>query len=148
MKCLETQGKIEEAIKKANEAYSGIVGKTSNLTIGPRLLRLNTLEKGNIFGTSGRVFCTSVPMNKNEVSITIEELKGKGKVGIAICTIDEKGKHEQRADFTLNENKQEKVKDNQKIKVNLKRVEGKWLIVHLDGKSVANTFKYQIFLDA
>jgi hypothetical protein len=148
MKCLETKDKIEEAIKKANAAYEAVVGKTSSLTIGPRLLRLNTWEKGNIFGTFERLYCTSVPMVQDEVSITIKELDGKGKVGIAICTIDEKGTHNQLAEYTLNENKQEKGDDSQEIKRTFKNVQGKWFVVHLDGKSVTKTFKYQLFLDA
>lgn len=147
-KCLEAKDKAEEAIEKANASYKRVVGKTSSLTIGPRLLRLNTWEKGSIFGTFERLYCTSVPMDLDEVSITIKERGGKGKVGIAICAVNEKGNDDKLAEYTLNENRAEKRDDSQEIKRNLRNVKGKWIVVHLDGKSVLDTFKYKLFLDA
>ena len=148
IECLETTNKIKEAVERINKKYQNLVGKTSPGTIGPRLLRLNTWEKGSIPSTFGRVFTTAVPMSKDIVSITIEELGGKGKVGIAVCAIDENGRDDKLTEFVLNENAKEKENKSQRITRTLKGVKGKWIVVHLDGKSVANNFQYKLFLDA
>lgn len=145
--CLKTTNKVQEAIEKAVKRYEDVVGKTSPKTLGPRQLRPNTWEEGSIPGTFGRLFVTAMPMHEDTVSITIKELDGKGKVGIAICSVDENGKHEKLADYTLNEDKSEKKDKSQQIKKTLTKVKGKWILVHIDGKSVANTFKYKLLLD-
>ncbi len=146
--CLQGINKGEEALKEAIETYEDVVGRTSSLTIGPRLLRLNTWEKGKIFGTFERLFVTAAPMLEDTVSITIQELSGKGKVGIAVCAVAHNGKETQFIDRTLNMRQGGKDKTDQQIHQTLKGVKGKWIVVHLDGKSVANTFQYKLFLDA
>ena len=149
MNCLEKTDNVEETAKKAMASFKRLAAKNnSSLTIGPRLLKPNTWEKGTIWGTTGRLFITAVPMDLDEVSLIIKELDGKGKVGIAICLVDQEGKDEKVIDYTLNENKSEKRNDSQEIRLTLRDVKGKFVICHIDGKSVANKFKYKIFLDS
>jgi hypothetical protein len=146
--CLERADKIEDAIRTAESAFSEVIGRTSGLTIGPRLLRLDTWESGTIVGTTERLFLTAAPMSRNSATFLLHEQGGKGKVSVTVCAFTADRDHRKLVDFVVNESEAEKDDKDQKFSIRLSGVEGRWISVHLDGKSVANTFKYKLKLDA
>jgi hypothetical protein len=149
--CLEKKDKVEEAIKKAEAEYESVIGKTSGLTIGPRLLPFDDWQSGTIVSTGERLFLTAAPVPTNNPVLRIRELGGKGQVSITVCsfTLGEHGKADTKKlkDFLVNEDKGEKKEESQRYDITLSGVENRWISVHLDGKSVTNTFKYKIMLD-
>jgi len=149
--CLEKKDQVEKAIKDAEAQYESVIGRTSGLTIGPRLMRLDTWESGTIVSTGERLFLTAAPMPTNNPVLRIRELDGKGKVSITVCsfTVGKDGKADTTKikDFLVNEDKGEQKDKSQSYNITLSGVEGRWISVHVDGKSVTNTFKYKIMLD-
>jgi hypothetical protein len=147
-KCLEETDKIEDAVRKAEAMYESVVGRTSGLTIGPRLLRLDRWESGTIVSNTERLFVTAAPMSRENATLRLNEQGGKGQVSVTVCAFGADEKKKKIKDFLINENPEEKKDKDQKFEMRLNDVEGKWISVHLDGKSVANTFKYKLRLDA
>lgn len=149
--CLEAKDKIEDAIREAEEHYRSVIGRTSNLTIGPRLLRLDHWERGTIVSSGERLFVTAAPMFTDNPVLRIRELGGKGKVSITVCSykLDNNGNKDTRKlkDFLVNEDRGEKKDRDQSFNIRLSGVENEWISIHLDGKSVARTFKYKLMLD-
>ena len=146
-KCLATIDKVEDAIRKAEKMYSSVVGKTSGLTIGPRLLRLDKWESGTIVSTGERLFVTAAPMTRDQATLILKEQGGKGKVSVTVCAFTANERKQKLADFLVNESSAEKRDESQDFSIRLKDIENKWISVHLDGKTVANTFKYKLKLD-
>jgi hypothetical protein len=149
--CLQTKDKIEQAIRSAEENYRAAIGRTSSLTIGPRLLRLDRWERGTIVSSAERLFVTAAPMFTDKPTLRIREIGGKGKVSVTVCAykLANGGKKKCRKllDFLVNEDRGEKRDRGQSFNLRLSGVEDEWISVHLDGKSVANTFKYKLMLD-
>lgn len=145
--CLEAKDKIETVTRAMIEKFHSIVGRTSAMTIGPRLLPLGSWQRGQVLGTAGRMFVTAVPMTEDSVRLRLRERSGRGKVGIAVCAIDQDGDEDQLADITWNENRRERRDDSQRTTRTFRGVEGKWIVVHIDGKSVAKRFRYSLCLD-
>jgi hypothetical protein len=149
--CLETKDLVEKAIKEAEAQYSSVIGKTSGLTIGPRLLPLDSWQSGTIISTGERLFLTAAPMPTNNPVLKIRELDGKGKVSVTVCsfTLSEGGKADTKKikDFLVNEDNKEKKDKSQSFDITLSGVENRWISVHFDGKELFNTFKYKVMLD-
>ncbi len=145
--CLEKSDEIENAIRKAESMYESVVGRTSSLTIGPRLLRLDTWESGTIVSNAERLFVTAAPMSRDNATLRIREQGGKGKVSVTVCAFTADEKKQKVKDFLINENREEKRDKDQEIDVRLNGIQNKWISVHLDGKSATNTFKYKLMLD-
>lgn len=149
--CLETKDKVEKAIKDAEAEYESVIGKTSSLTIGPRLLPLDSWQSGTIISTGERLFLTAAPMPTDDPVLKIRELDGKGKVSVTVCsfTVGTGGKADTKKikDFFVNETDKEQRDKSQSFDITLSGVENRWISVHLDGKSLANTFKYKLMLD-
>ena len=139
--------KIEDAVRKAEAQYSSVVGKTSSLTIGPRLLRLGEWESGTLPSTFERLFVTAAPMSRDNATLRIREQGGKGKVSITVCKFQADEKKKCIKAFLINEDETEKKDEDQSFDIQLMDIENQWISVHLDGKSVANTFKYKLKLD-
>lgn len=148
LKCLEAKDKIDDAVRMADEKYHAVIGRTSSLTIGPRDLPLNSWQSGTISSTFERLFCTSAPMDDDSVTIRLEECGGKGKVGVAICAVDASGHHEELCELTWNDSQSEKNDEKQSMKRTFRGVRGRWVVIHLDGKSALNKFKYKLRVDA
>ena len=149
--CLQTMDKVEEAVRMMEQKYSALIGRTSGLTVGPRLLPLDQWQTGTIPSTFERLFLTAAPMAVDDPILRIRERGGKGKVSVTVCAFDVDRDGESRKkkirDFEINESKKEKKDRDQHIDIQLQGVENKWISVHIDGKSVANTFRYKIMLD-
>lgn len=144
---LEAADKVEDAIRKAESAYAGVIGRTSGLTIGPRLLRLDTWESGTIVSTGERLFLTAAPMNRDTATLRLSEQGGKGKVSVTVCAFNADTEHKKLVDIVVNEDKDDKRDKNEQRTIPLKGIEDRWISIHIDGKSVANTFKYKLMLD-
>ena len=125
--CLETKDKVEEAIKDAEAEYSSVIGKTSGLTIGPRLLPLDSWQSGTIISTGERLFLTAAPMPTDNPVLKIRELDGKGKVSITVCSfaLSEGGEADTKKikDFLVNEDNKEQKDKSQSFDITLSGVE-------------------------
>ena len=95
-----------------------------------------------------RMFITAEPMDTDEMRVRLIERGGKGRVGIAICALAENGDEDELADFEWNENRSERRDDSQSLSRRFHGVRGRWIVVKLDGKSVAKRFRYKLRLDA
>ncbi|NOY86753.1 MAG: PASTA domain-containing protein [Deltaproteobacteria bacterium] len=124
--------------------WNRLVKKTSWAAIGPRDLTFGKTHNGRIFGTTGRIFITPVPIKGGHVNIRLEKEAGKSRTSVTVCSYMPGGDRIKEWYFESprgNKNKgQVWVRD-------LSNMDGKLLSIHLDGKSTADTFKYSIFLE-
>jgi hypothetical protein len=147
IECLEKIGKVEESYKQMKGFWDKMSGDDSWATLGPRELPLKDPQEGKLVGTSGRTFISN-PFRYDKARIVVRERDGKAKTEINICVMDGKGHTKELKTALWNEDKDEKKNlEHQKIDFVASGVKGKCVIVHLDGKSVANTFAYTVRLE-
>ena len=113
-------------------------------TIGPRRLDFGEWNQGRIVSTGGRMFISTMPARKNTMTVDIKEIDGKGKVSYAICKVDRHGNCITLKTGFFNENSKAKSNKRQSRSITLNNVKGRLLTIHFDGKSVGNTFQYQV----
>lgn len=113
-------------------------------TIGPRQLKLNKNLTGNLVGTGGRLFVSFPVFNKNSIKVTIDETGGRGKTSVVVCKVNQNKQHTKVATKWFNDTNQRKNKTNEHREVIVNGVKNHIITVHLDGKSVGNTFKYKV----
>jgi len=114
--------------------------------VGPRKLDYNSSYNGNILGTTGRMYITPSPLNTNTASVTINEVGGKGKIGFTVCVTDMFGNTQQLARRYFNDTNQRKRNTRESRTVNIPNARYKLISVHMDGKSLGKSFKYNIRL--
>jgi hypothetical protein len=112
-------------------------------TIGPRLLELNTDLDGKLVSTSGRMF-VSLPIATDKITVTIDERDGKAKTSVVVCKHDKKGNATQVATKWFNDTNDKQKKTDEHREVVVTGAKDHIISVHLDAKSVANTFSYTV----
>lgn len=117
---------------------------TSWATIGPRMLQFNKDHIGKIVSTGGRMFISPIPSNKNQLTVSINELDGKGKTSVVICKVDKNNNYFPLATKWFNDTSDRKKKDDEKRNFTISGVKGYLISVHFDGKSVGNTMQYKL----
>lgn len=145
--CLRTVKEAAQYTKKITEFWNQkIVGnKTSSLTIGPRLLTLNDVHRGTVFGPTQRTFI-SLPIGKDTCVIEIEELNGKAETQMSVCLYDSEMIHTEIASRIFNNTKDRKRKKDEKRTIKVTNARGKILVILLDGKSLTNEFQYKLIV--
>ncbi|MDF1697263.1 MAG: hypothetical protein P1U56_15575 [Saprospiraceae bacterium] len=123
-------------------------GKVNNswAMIGPRILEPKKKYKGTLVGTGGRIFITPYPFEKSSGTVTINELGGKGKTSVVVCKVDKNGNSTKLTTKWFNDTPDRKDKVDEKRSFSISGVKGYILTIHFDGKSVGNTFKYDVKL--
>lgn len=143
--CLKAADKVEDVIEDAIDIWNQVIGKESSATLGTRILRPNTVYKGNL--VLERQFLTPAPFHKNNGIVRIEEIKGKAKATIEIYLIDPTSKQDTLiGKYILNEDKKEKKDIGQLIRKEFSDAMGKFILVHLKSPIGTNRFKYSIEL--
>ena len=113
-------------------------------TIGPRRLDANTFLTGRLVSTGGRLFVAPTPARSDSITVTIDELDGKGKTGVAICLTSKSGNTRKVKEMNFNLDNDAKKNEHEKRTFTVTGAAGSILSVHLDGKSVGNTFQYKL----
>lgn len=125
-------------IKLIAKHWNTIAGNSSAKT-GPRKMYLdNSKVTGVVVGPTQRTFISPTsPHNKLEISLA--KVSGKAKTDVFICVHSPKGNSQQRKEYRFENGKDKKTK-----KFILNNVKGKMISVIVKGKSVGNTFGYQL----
>ena len=144
--CIKAADKVEEVVGQMTRIWNSIAGRSSWATIGARMLEPGVNYDGALVGTSGRMFVSPSPCHFDRGRVKISQKGGKAKTDINICLMDPNGKTTSVGNYTLNENKAEKKDSLQTINKTFSNAKGKFVVVHLDAKSVTNKFKYSIKL--
>lgn len=110
-------------------------------TIGPRSLKFNDSETGNIVGQTNRTFIT-IPSFDSTVSIRIRKTDGRAKCGVTICVSGENGSRQIIHSYTFESGNRLQTKN-----FILPNVKGKVISINMRNYSVGNTFKYRISAD-
>ena len=115
-------------------------------TIGPRELKIEATNSGNLIAPGDRKFITSSPiLGTDRVTLGIEELDGRARVHARICTVTMNNYYGQLHVFTFNETPEERANQAQTILQDLDDVGEKFLIVKLDAEGTPDrNFKYEI----
>lgn len=116
-------------------------------TVGPRRIDLGTSETGRLVSTGGRTFLSPSPLAQRRVTVTIDELGGKARTGIAICKVDENDERTLVRTVWFNETHAQKRNRSERRVVQVRGAREKLLMVHMDAKSATNTFQYSIRVD-
>jgi len=124
--------------------WNRLVKKTSWAAIGPRDLTFGKTHKGRLLGTTGRMFITPVPINKENVKIKMKKKAGKSRTSITVCSYMPEGDRIKEWQFESPAGNQN---NGQSWEKTLTDMDGKLLSIHLDGKSVADTFQYSIEME-
>lgn len=141
--CFNTATKINDLTGKLVQFWNSKVNN-SWATIGPRRLNLNQNLTGTIVSTGGRKFVSFPILNKNSVRITIDETGGKGKTSVTVCKINKNNQKTNVGTKWFNDTSQKKKKTNEKRTFTVNGAKNQIITVHMDGKSVGNTFKYKL----
>lgn len=141
--CYKESAKWADIADEAATYWNGMAEGTS-WQVGPRPIELGAWEGGTIVGTTGRVFISTTTLPSSSCQVTIKELGGKGKTGIAICKVESDGDMTQLKDITFNDSNADQKDKSESKTYTLTGVKGCVLQIHLDGKSVANTFEYKV----
>lgn len=141
--CYNTASKINDLTNKLVQFWNAKVNN-SWATIGPRRLTLNQNHTGTLVSTGGRKFVSFPVLNKNSVTITINETGGKGKTSVTVCKINANNQKTNIGTKWFNDTKKKKKKSNEKHTFTVNGAKNRIITVHMDGKSVGNTFKYKL----
>lgn len=108
---------------------------------GPRTLEFRKIYTGRLVSTRGRNFITPAPINKNSVTIRIKKIAGKAKTSVKVCSHTPDGKKYDEWTFTIPNGRKNIGKQWTKT---IRGIRGRIITVHLDSKSTANTFRYEL----
>ncbi|PHN03723.1 hypothetical protein [Flavilitoribacter nigricans] len=142
--CLDNAQKYAQMTSDMVAYWNKRSKTTSWATIGPRRLDFNQDHIGKIVSTGGRMFISPIPSNKNELTVSIDELDGKGKTSVVICKVDKNNNYFPLATKWFNDTSERKKKHDEKRNFTIKGVKGYLISIHFDGKSVGNTFQYKL----
>ena len=140
--CLTSLSKYDKISQEMVKHWNGNQRNWSN--IGPRRLDFGKTSQGRLVSTGGRMFISSMPAKKNEMTVTLNEIDGKGKTSFAVCKVDRYGNYIKLRTGWFNDSGKRKSNKREKRSFTIKGVKGHLISVHLDGKSVGNTFQYQL----
>lgn len=140
--CIQQANKWDKVVQDSIKFWNDNANN-SWATIGPRDLVLDDTEKGTLQSTAGRMFVTTTPVPKGS-KITISELDGKGKTGVAICSISKNGRVKKLKEFTFNDTSAEKKNKRQVMSYVYNGNGDVVLSAHLDGKTILKKFQYKI----
>ncbi|MCB9558477.1 MAG: hypothetical protein H6707_20340 [Deltaproteobacteria bacterium] len=138
-----TVAKVNTVVKNMVKFWNW-AAQNSWAKIGPRRLDFNTALTGRIVSTGGRLFVSAHPAIKDTVKITIQEIDGKGKTGVAICKTARGGKVIKVANVMFNPNDKAKGNKRERKEVLVNGARSHVISVHFDGKSVGNTLQYTL----
>ncbi len=132
---METIKLIDEGIKIWNK----LAGDKSFLKVGPRALTFEEWNKGTVFGSTERMFISTIPA-VNPVEIDFHKLDHDGKLKVVVCKVPEKGKPTAVKSFEVAPGAPKgKVKT-----VRINDAKGYVITVVLHGKSVTNKLQYKV----
>ncbi len=143
IKHIDKIGKWNAYNFQLKKRWNRLVKKTSWAAIGPRDLTFGKTHKGRLFGTTGRMFITPAPINKESVNILLKKKAGKSRTSVTVCSYMPGGDRIKEWQFESPRGNRNK---GQVWTRDLSDMEGKLLSIHLDGKSTADTFQYSVFL--
>ncbi len=141
--CFNTASQINELQNQLVLFWNSKVNN-SWATIGPRRLDLNQNHTGTLVSTGGRKFVSLPILDKNSITVTIDETSGKGKASVVVCKVNQNNQYTKVATKWFNDSKQKKMNKSEKQTVTVNGAKNHIIVVHLDGKSVANTFGYKL----
>jgi len=122
-------------IKKHWQTIAG----NSSAKMGPRQMPLdNSKVTGVVVGPTQRTFI-SPPSKHSKLEIKLDKVSGKAKTDLFICVHPVKGSSKQLKEYRFENGKGNKTK-----KFTINDVKGKMISVVIKGKSVGNTFGYQL----
>jgi hypothetical protein len=138
--CYASANKLDKLIQNMI-AFWNKQANNSWAKIGPRRLDFDMWHEGNIIGTTGRMFISAYPAHKKHVRLKITKLDGKGKVGVAVCKQSSDKKWTKVTEHEFNPGD-----DNvgHTWEILIKGAKDDVISVHIDGKSVTNSFKYKL----
>jgi hypothetical protein len=135
---------VHSAILQEMITYWNYRVDNSWATIGPRRIDLDEHETGRLVSTGGRTFLSPSPLAQRRVTITIDELDGRARTGIAICKIDEHNERTLVRTVWFNDTRAQKRNRSERRVVQVRGARDRLLMVHMDAKSVTNTFRYRL----
>lgn len=146
---VDAAGKAREVSEAMVSFWNSNIAKNSWATIGPRRLDFNTTLKGKLVSTGGRWFvCPEVSIH-DRIRIEVWERSGKAKTEISFHLMNPaSGTCRDEGNYLLNEDRDEKKDTRQHITRVISNAKGQVALVHLDAKSVANTFEYEVRLSS
>lgn len=138
--CYETANKIDKAVQKMIAFWNKQAGN-SWAKIGPRRLDFDVWHEGNIVGTTGRMFVSAYPSPNKRINVKVKKLDNKGKVEVVVCKVDSNNKYTKVASHVFQPGSDNIGKE---WKVEIKGARDDVISIHIDGKSVAKSFKYKL----
>jgi hypothetical protein len=113
-------------------------------TIGPRELQWSGIMNGTLQLGTSRLFCAAAPSDRETVEISIEKLDGRAETDIEICKMQKNGGSVLTHSFTF-ENGQDNIGVTKTRTVTSAKDD--IICVHLNNKSVTNSFQYALDAD-
>ncbi len=140
--CLDAADKAAKVAENMMKYWNMAAGN-SWAKIGPRRLDAGEWKQGQLVSTGGRMWITAMPMEKNQVEVALKKLDGKAKTVMTVCK-EFRGKYTKLWEVEIDNGKDN---EGDVWKRSFSGVKGHNIVVHLDAKSVANKFKYQLKLN-
>lgn len=138
-KLLGGMAKVRQGIVK------GYNDNTHNWSkVGKRPLISGETAEGTIVSTAGRMFVAVDSIASKKVKIEVKERDGKNKTSVTYCVRNSNGDLLRRDEHVFNNSKAAKKNTGEIHTAKFDIKPGEMVLVHLDGKSVANKFKYKI----
>lgn len=143
-KCIEEANAVGQLPDKAVAFWNSATGKSTWATIGPRRLKIS--NDGNIIAPGDRKFISDMPIwNSDTGRFILDELDGRAEITGRICTIDMNQRYTRIVKFTMNDTPTERQNTPQTEIWDLSGLEGKLLIVYLDGSGIpGQNFQYNL----
>ncbi len=138
--CYKSASQFEKTLEDMI-AFWNKMANNNWATIGPRRLEFGDWLEGRLVSTGGRLFISETPLNKGTVDLTLTKTNGKAKTSVTVCKYAENGKATTLWDFEVDSGNDTVGKT---FKKSLTGVYNHILSVHLDAKSVTNTFEYKL----
>ena len=140
--CLDAADKVAKVTEDMIK-YWNVAAGNSWAKIGPRRLDPGEWKQGQLVSTGGRMWITALPVEKNQVEVSLKKLDGKAETVMTVCK-EYRGKYTKLWEVRVENGKEN---EGDVWKRTFSGVKGHNIVVHLDAKSVANKFKYQLKLD-
>jgi hypothetical protein len=150
MAALVAAGEVAaEVTKDMVSFWNSKIASNSWATIGPRRLDFGTKLEGKLLSTGGRYFICPELSRHETIRIEVWEEKGKAKTEVSFHLMNPKtGECRDEGNYLFNDNNDEKKNERQHVSKTISNALGFLPIVHLDAKSVANSFEYTVRLTA